>query len=74
MSKLYEQMTEVYPNHTLVFLMDNLSAHTNIEIIKIMQNENVSLLLTPSNTPEFSPIENMFGYVKRKLMDMEFNS
>ena len=42
--------------------------------MKIMQEENVSMLLTPSNTPEFSPIENMFGYVKRKLQDMEFNN
>ena len=47
--------------------MDNLSAHKNTRIMKIMQEENVSMLLTPSNTPEFSPIENMFGYVKRKL-------
>ena len=54
--------------------MDNLSAHKNTRIMKIMQEENVSLLLTPSNTPEFSPIENMFGYVKRKLQDMEFNN
>ena len=29
-------------------------------------------MLTPSNTPEFSPIENLFGYVKRKLSDFEF--
>ena len=32
----------------------------------------VNLLLTPSNTPEFSPIENLFGHVKRKLRDFEF--
>ena len=67
-------MTLKYSNNLLVFLMDNLSAHKNTRIMKIMQEENVSLLLTPSNTPEFSPIENMFGYVKRKLQDMEFNN
>ena len=67
-------MTLKYPNKLLVFLMDNLSAHKNTRIMKIMQEENVSMLLTPSNTPEFSPIENMFGYVKRKLQDMEFNN
>ena len=67
-------MTLKYPNNLLVFLMDNLSAHKNTRIMKIMQEENVSMLLPPSNTPEFSPIENMFGYVKRKLQDMEFNN
>ena len=29
------------------------------------------MLLTPSNTPEFSPIENMFGHIKRELRDLE---
>ena len=32
----------------------------------------VNILLTPANTPEFSPIENLFGHVKRKLSDFEF--
>ena len=40
--------------------------------MKIMQEENISMLFTPANTPEFSPIENMFGYVKKKLLDLEF--
>ena len=30
------------------------------------------MLLTPSNTPEFSPVENLFGYVKSKLKDVDF--
>ena len=25
------------------------------------------MLLTPANTPEFSPIENMFSFVKKRL-------
>ena len=40
--------------------------------MKLMQEDDVSMLLTPSNTPEFSPIENMFGYIKKKLQDLEF--
>ncbi len=32
------------------------------------------MLLTPSNTPEFSPIENMFGLVKKRLKDIEFET
>lgn len=67
MENLYREMTAAYPDKLLVFLMDNLAAHKCLNIMKIMQYDNVSLLLTPSNTPEFSPIENMFGYLKRKL-------
>ena len=32
------------------------------------------MLLTPSNTPEFSPIENLFGYTKKKLIDLNFET
>ena len=30
------------------------------------------MLFLPSNSPQFSPIENMFGFVKQKLKDMVF--
>ena len=30
------------------------------------------MLLLPSNTPQFSPIENMFGYVKGAMKDYVF--
>ena len=44
--------------------MDNLSAHKCVDIIKIMQNDNVSMILTPSNTPEFSPSNDfMFNFI-----------
>ena len=42
-------------NNRLVFVLNNLWAQKSKKI----------LLLTPSNTPEFSPIENLFGNVKR---------
>ena len=32
------------------------------------------MLLTPSNTPEFSPVENLFGFAKKKLKDMNFKN
>ena len=32
------------------------------------------MLFTPSNTPQFNPIENSFAYVKKRLCDAEFNS
>ena len=32
------------------------------------------MLLTPSNTPEFSPVENLFGFLKNKLQDFEFKT
>jgi len=32
-----------------------------------MQDKYTKMIFTPSNTPEFSPIENMFSHIKKKL-------
>ncbi len=32
------------------------------------------MLLTPANTPEFSPVENMFGLVKKRMRDLKFKT
>ena len=71
-------MLEKYPDKKLVFILDNLwyfcdifiysffRAHKSSLIMDIIKEySRVHLFLTPSNTPEFSPIENLFGYVKR---------
>ena len=42
--------------------------------MKIMQDKRLQLLLTPSNTPQFSAIENLFGYIKKKLEDLVFEN
>ena len=48
-------------------------AHKSSLIVDIVKEyPRVNLLLTPANTPEFSPIENLFGHVKRTLADFEF--
>ena len=50
-----------------------IRAHKSSLIVDLVkENPRVKLLLTPSNTPEFSPIENLFGHVKRTLSDFEF--
>jgi len=37
--------------------------------MRIIQDLQLEMLYTPSNTPEFSPIENMFGMAKVRLKD-----
>lgn len=43
-----------------MFIMDNLKAHKSSLIGYIMQDDQASILYTPSTTPQFSPIENVF--------------
>lgn len=69
---LLDQLKIKYPEKKLIFILDNLNSHKSSLTIKVMQDKKVHVLFTPSNTPEFSPVENMFGLVKKKLQDFEF--
>ena len=37
------------------------------------QYQGVEMLLTPANSPELNPVENLFAIVKNKLKDMLLN-
>ena len=77
-------MLEKYRSKKLVFILDNLTyfSFTLVKIFRahksslifdlVKEKDRVNLLCTPSNTPEFSPIENLFGHIKRTLSDFEF--
>ena len=54
-----------HPAKKIVILMDNLSSHKTILIRDVVRKHKMlSLLLLSPNSPEFSPIENMFGSIK----------
>ena len=54
--------------------MDNLKSHKSSFIWKVMTHyPNTHILYTPAQTPQFSPIENMFGYTKGKMKGFMFN-
>ena len=55
--------------------MDNLASHKSLLVKEIVKRyDKITALYLPSTTPEFSPIENMFGRIKQKLRSMEFNN
>ena len=62
---LAKKMTRKYANKKIIVIMDNFKAH-KCQLIKdlIKKYDNVKALFLPSTTPEFSPIENMFGRIK----------
>jgi transposase len=73
-SNLMKAMKEKYPEKKLVYIMDNLWAHKSSLVMRIMQENKAFLLFTPSNTPQFSPIENMFGLIKNRMKDYYFKN
>ena len=63
---LVDEMKAKYPEKNFLFILDNLLAHKSSLIMKIMNGEDrCKMLFTPSNSPELSPIENMFSQTKK---------
>ena len=55
--KLYKHLRRKYPRKELLFVLDNLHAHKSVYIMRKMKHKHLSMLLVPSNTPEFNPVE-----------------
>ena len=70
---LFKKMKRKYPNKKLVFILDNLAAHKSSLIMKLM-SRRLKLLFTPASSPQFSPIENLFGLTKQRMMDFEITT
>ena len=49
------------------------SASGSSLVWKVLQEPSASLLFTPALTPQFSPIENMFGKVKSTMKPFTFS-
>jgi transposase len=59
---LAKKMVTKYANKNIVVIMDNLSSHKSFLIKELVKKYvKIKVLFMPSTTPEFSPIENMFG-------------
>ena len=63
-----------YQNLNMNSFFFNLCRYANKTsiIMKIASKDYIEILFTSSNSPIFSPIENLFGYVKGKIKDLEF--
>lgn len=49
------------------FLMDNVSFHKTKELRKVVEESGNSILYIPAYSPQYNPIEEVFGYMKSKM-------
>ena len=62
---LAKKMMRKYADKNIIVIMDNLKSHKCYLVKDIVRKyDSISVKFIPSTTPEFSPIENMFGRVK----------
>ncbi|KAK2943605.1 putative Transposable element Tc1 transposase [Blattamonas nauphoetae] len=52
-----------------IFQQDNHSAHTADEVLDYMERKGIQTLNWPANSPDLSPIENMFACLKRNVTE-----
>ena len=57
-----------------MFVLDNFPPHKSSLTMKIMQDKKCKVLFLPSHSPEFSPVENMFSLLKKKIRNEEFKN
>ena len=55
------------PNGRFIFQQDNASVHTSNVVRQYLHQNNVRCLTWPAQSPDLSPIENLFGLVKGRL-------
>ncbi len=51
----------------VVFIMDNAGVHSTDEVVTYFKNWQFMCLTTPQYSPQFNPIELMFGLTKNIL-------
>jgi transposase len=53
-------------------LMDNVAFHKSKSVVSILHDRRLQALFIPPYTPDFNPIENVFGAVKIVYRRLEF--
>ena len=60
--------------HGTVVLLDNASIHKTKEVRDAFQRQGLEVLHTPPYTPEYNPIENIFGILNKRFYAMRYET
>ncbi len=58
---------QLFKDADFIFQQDLAPAHTNNSTKSCLNGHGVGVLDWPANSPDLSPIENLWGIVKRKM-------
>jgi len=63
-----------YGNKPIAYLIDNASWHKTKKVKEYCQENNITLLFLPPYSPEYNPIERVWGYLKSKVKNVYFST
>ena len=63
-----------YGDKPIVYLIDNASWHKTKKVREYCEENNISLLFLPPYSPEYNPIERVWGFIKSKVKNTYFST
>lgn len=66
-NELIPSIRELHPDGHVIFQQDGASCHTAQSTKKWFQRQKLTVLPWPANSPDLSPIESLWGIMKKRL-------
>ena len=63
-----------YGNKPIAYLIDNASWHKTKKVREYCEENQITLLFLPPYSPEFNPIERVWGFLKSKVKNKYFST
>jgi transposase len=71
---LFESANDLGLSNTFCFQQDNAPCHTAKNTLEFFERNNIKVLKWPAQSPDLNPIENLWSYIKKKLVAYEFKT
>jgi transposase len=70
----FKIVREYYGDKPIAYLIDNASWHKTKKVQEYCEENNITLLFLPPYSPEFNPIERVWGFLKSKVKNVYFST
>ena len=70
----FKIVREHYGDKPIAYFIDNASWHKTKKVREYCDENNITLLFLPPYSPEYNPIERVWGYLKSKVKNVYFST
>jgi len=70
----FKIVRKYYGDKPIAYFIDNASWHKTKKVKEYCKENNITLLFLPPYSPEYNPIERVWGYLKSKVKNVYFST